>query len=297
MTQLRFALIAIALAAPRAAAQTAASTLAALAERAGIVVVARVLHVDERGEAGRRVVFATLERLRGDAGERFALEEPGATGCGRALAGLAPGAGYLLFLRRDGERILPLVLDSRAIVRLEPALRTHVAALLGAADERQRCELLAAALSSPSARVRRDAIEALSRHRGAASIGTTARRLVAAAFDAALADSSIDALAFATLAERLDAPELDVRLAAAALDLPHPGLRAALRTSLARCSTERIARACRDAGLATRPLARRRELGGALRESLTDDLRAALALDDHRVQAPTPFRAVDPFRR
>jgi hypothetical protein len=280
MTQLRFALIAIALAAPRAAAQTAASTLAALAERAGIVVVARVLHVDERGEAGRRVVFATLERLRGDAGERFALEEPGATGCGRALAGLAPGAGYLLFLRRDGERILPLVLDSRAIVRLEPALRTHVAALLGAADERQRCELLAAALSSPSARVRRDAIEALSRHRGAASIGTTARRLVAAAFD-----------------ERLDAPELDVRLAAAALDLPHPGLRAALRTSLARCSTERIARACRDAGLATRPLARRRELGGALRESLTDDLRAALALDDHRVQAPTPFRAVDPFRR
>ena len=214
MTALRHALlVALTIAVP-AAAQRGATTLAALADRADAIVVARVLFVDERGDAGRRVVFATTRALTGDVPPRLGLDEPGAAGCGRALFGLVPNAGCIAFLRRDGDTWRLFATDARALPALEPGLVAHLTDLLGARDAAARRACLVAGLSSASPRIRADAALALSVAPGTELLNVVQRESVRGALSRALDDRSEDQLVLLVLGERLADPVLDVELAA-----------------------------------------------------------------------------------
>lgn len=236
MTVLRHALlVAFALAIP-AAAQRGATTLAALADRADAVVVARVLFVDERDDAGRRVLFATTRALAGEVPPRFALDEPGAGGCGRALFGLVPNAGCVAFLRRDGDTWRLLATDARALPALEPGLVTHLTDLLGACDAAARRACLVAGLSSASPRIRADAALALAVAPGTELLSVAQRESVRGALSRALDGRGEDQFALLVLGERLADPVLAVELAALRAALvrrpeppPAPGTPPALR--------------------------------------------------------------------
>jgi hypothetical protein len=138
-------------------AQDQATTLAALATDSVHVAHARVV---SRVEDQRvRVMFRTLDVIAGEPTDTFVLHEPLGAACGRALVGLAPGAGYLVFLGDDRRLVAP---TPRAIVRPEPGLEIHVRALRAAGNDGQlRSRLLVQGLDSPSPRVRADAALAL----------------------------------------------------------------------------------------------------------------------------------------
>lgn len=176
-------------------AQELATTLDALC-RAGAPVV-RVRALWSREEAGRLEVRLTVaERLRGDCPDTLILEEPAGRACGRALQGVAAGAGYLAFLDDSGHGLA--VTSSRALVALEPGLVEHVRALLTAAGP-DHVDLLAAALEHGTRRIRDDAALALQVAQGVERASPTARRRILTALARALpsAEGRVSALCIA----------------------------------------------------------------------------------------------------
>ena len=160
-----------------ATAQTGATTLGALTDRADAIVVVRALrhHADE---GTRSVRFRVARTLFGEAPRSFTLSEPKTRACGRALHGVLPGVAHLAFLRRpkDGDPVL-VASGARALPRLAPGLEPHVADLIGSKEDGPaRAELLADSIhTARSARVVSDAAQDLAVHPSTVRLGLEQR--------------------------------------------------------------------------------------------------------------------------
>ena len=77
--------------------QSAATTLAELAQRADAIALTQVLAIRTDAETCA-VQLAVRDWLVGDGPATLELREPARRACGRALHGLLPGAGYVVFL-------------------------------------------------------------------------------------------------------------------------------------------------------------------------------------------------------
>lgn len=144
-------------------AQDAATTLGGLLQRADAVVHARYLGSTHDGER-RAARFTTLRTLAGaPSSDAFTLTEPDGRACGRALAGLIPGAAYVAFLdRRDPTAPRLASSGSRAMPVATPELVRHLLLLVEtpATDWTQH---FTAALRANDPRVRTDAALDLAR--------------------------------------------------------------------------------------------------------------------------------------
>lgn len=137
-------------------AQDQASTLSRLVDRSEVIAEVSVVAVTDPDALHHRVVFATGRRLKGEAPAVFPLTESAGNGCGQALHGMVPGMSMVAFLVWDGGGMRLTNPGSRCLPTATPVLVDHVRTLVGTKD-RERVELLCAALSSPDPRVRRDA--------------------------------------------------------------------------------------------------------------------------------------------
>ena len=145
--------------AAQVSAQTEASTLARLTRQSDAIAQLRVLQSTTTG-GQRQVVFLTRRLYKGQLPATFVLTEPAGQSCGRALRQVATGQSFLGFLRADGEGHRLTVMSSRSLVVLTPGLAAHVRDLLRSGQGNnpgEQVAVLAAALSSPVPRIRRDA--------------------------------------------------------------------------------------------------------------------------------------------
>lgn len=152
-------------------AQQQATTLWHLAARADAVVVAEAVGASDPSPEWHRVEFASVETLKGTAGERFSLLEPAGRCCGHALFAVEPGRRYVLFLERRGPTLHPLAGD-RGVETDSVELVAHVRALLSAPDATSEAGELAAGVAAAHPRIAQDAALALA---ASPALPTTAR--------------------------------------------------------------------------------------------------------------------------
>ncbi|MGA1522862.1 MAG: hypothetical protein ACO4CZ_02720 [Planctomycetota bacterium] len=196
--------LATALLAP-ASAQDAASTRGGLLQRADATAQVRFVGSTYEGEL-RAARFVTLRTIRGSApSDPFTLTEPDGRACGRALAGLIPGASYVVFLDIRGDHHDPCLASSssRALPLATPGLLQHVLELADT-PETAWTETFAAALDSIDPRVRADAALDLARRPDleSATTNATARILDALARGLQEEEAPHTALIQATLRTR-----------------------------------------------------------------------------------------------
>ncbi|MCA8942118.1 MAG: hypothetical protein KDB80_06110 [Planctomycetes bacterium] len=275
--------ISLLLVAATASAQQGASTLASLCTRADAVLRVRVLASDPHDPATVRTVLQRLETLKGDAGERvFELTEPGGRACGRALQGLLPGAGYVVFLRNDSTRGRVLVGGgSRAVVSAEPEVVAHVTALctVGAS----RLEILTSGLDSTSERVRRDAALALPTLTELPSATGPQRDRIRAEVRAALGRQDRTTIGLLTAASRLGMSELVPELVDDLVDGSHASFAAATERAVLRLDPETAGARLAARFESSNASARRRIVGMLTRLPAADarpGLRSVLACGD-----------------
>ena len=181
---------ALALAIGPIGAQDAATTLGALLQRADAVVHARYLgstHVGER----RAARFATLRTLAGSTNsEAFTPTEPDGRACGRALAGLIPGAAYVAFLDQRTPTAPRLASSgSRALPLATPELVRHLQLLIESPAE-DWTRHFAASLEAQDPRVRTDAALDLARRPDVERLPSTGRTAVLDALTRGLEDET-----------------------------------------------------------------------------------------------------------
>lgn len=219
--------------AERTPAQHQATTLASLLDRATVVAQVRVLAVDERDPLLRRVVLRGQHAIAGPLPAIVELVEPaGGPSCGRALNGLVPGQSLVAFLAAQGDAMRLVASGARGLVRVEPGLVAHLAALAAARGDRARLDLLVAALDSPCARVADDAAHTLATSAGLESASSGHRATIAAALERAVGAAHPTAPSLLVAARRLDLHEARASLLGHYLDATRPALARALRTAL-----------------------------------------------------------------
>ncbi|MBL8732164.1 MAG: hypothetical protein JNN13_07320 [Planctomycetes bacterium] len=223
----------------RAAAQDAGSTLAALAERADLVVRATVVAATDPSPQWHRMQFASVQVLKGTAAATFELLEPAGACCGRSLFALQIGDERLLFLRRTGQTLHPLG-GARGVLPAAAAVVAHVSALLAAPDAAARAAVLTAGLAADAPRVADDAAQALSTL-PQLSLGSPQRAAITTALgDAVRRGSTRTAPLVEVLARLGDDASLDACLPIY-LDTPRDDQAALLRRGLARGGTLAVA--------------------------------------------------------
>lgn len=230
----------LAAAAPRA--QEEASTLAALVARADAIASVRILASQEAGGTVRVVRARVLGAWKGEPPALLDLREPAQDGCGRALRGLFPGAGYLLFLERFEGAWRPAQGQARALEPLDAELLAHLKALLQAEGTAARTAVLAAGLGSGHARVRGDAALALAAMPMLDEHDPVLAGAVVAALGPSIDERSAAALPLLRLTQRLrSAPAIDVVLPRVLEGRAGPFAAVALQT-LAALPAELVAR-------------------------------------------------------
>ena len=183
-------------------AQDEATTLARLCDRSAAVAIVRPTTTGEVAD-GRRTVRVTVVRvLSGTPPAALDLHEPDGRSCGRALAGVAAGAGYVAFLQSQAGSWRLAATTARALPALEPALLAHVSALLADPSPKARRAELVRALASASERVRDDAAHALSCLPTLAGMTPAEREACAAALVAALPRDDSTSIALLVVASR-----------------------------------------------------------------------------------------------
>lgn len=223
----------------RAAAQDAGSTLAALAERADVVVRATVVAATDPSPQWHRMQFQTTQVLKGTAAATFELLEPAGACCGRSLFALQPGDQRLLFLRRTGQTLHPLG-GARGVLPAEAAVVAHVEALLTAADAAALADVLTHGLAADAPRVADDAAQALSTL-PQLDLGAPQRAAVAAALGDAVRRGSTRTAPLVDVVARLgDDATIDTCLPIY-LATPRDDQAALLRRGLARGGTQVLA--------------------------------------------------------
>lgn len=241
-------------------AQTGASSLSALVERADVVVQAHTSGVPSGNAAVHVFQFHTELNLKGTAAPVFQVAEPAGRCCGRALAGLAPGS-YVLFLVSSNGAWKLAVSGARSVVAADQHLVQHLEDLIAAGDPVDRVSVIASALTSSSSRVREDAALALPYMRDLQAAGADARAAIAATLRRDLAGSGPD-LGLLIAAERMSlTPVLD-DLLSSYMDGRHPHLRVAMLRAIPRIDGDEAAR----------------RVGGALPDSPLGRVRAAQLL-------------------
>ena len=239
-----FAALAAVLLAVEARAQDQATTLAALAARADVVVRAQVLAATDPSPDWHRLTFATLELLRGTLPPQFELLEPAGACCGRSLFALTVGDQRLLFLRRTGSLLHPLG-GARGVLGADAETLAATTALLGAGSDAAQKLLLLAQLGATDPRIADDAAHAL------AALPTllldrTQRQTVATALANAVEQRSPRAVALVDVAVRCADADLVDAVLPVYLHTPHADQARLLRLGLARCDaallTERLPR-------------------------------------------------------
>lgn len=170
--------------------QDAATTLGALLQRADAVVHARYLGSTHEGEQ-RAARFATLRSITGSpTSEAFTLTEPDGRACGRALAGLIPGAAYVAFLDLRTPSAPRLASSgSRALPLATPELIRHLQ-LLVESPGGSWTQHLTAALAALDPRVRTDAALDLARRPDLEQLPPPARTAVLDALTRGLEDET-----------------------------------------------------------------------------------------------------------
>lgn len=170
--------------------QDAASTIGRLVQGADAVVHARFLGSTHEGER-RAARFAVRDALAGaPIGSSFTLTEPDGRACGRALAGLIPGASYVAFLAVDGPRAVRLASSgSRALPLATADLLTHVRTLSVTPQEDWTTAMIGA-LEATDPRVRADAALDLARRPDLESVDPKGRSAILGALTHGLEDEA-----------------------------------------------------------------------------------------------------------
>lgn len=160
-----------------AVAQTGATTLGGLTDRADAVVVVRALR-NHASDGMRTVRFRVTRTLLGATPPSFSLNEPEARACGRALHGVVPGGAHLAFVRRsEGADPVLVATGARSLPRLTPGLERHVTELVRTKGEGSaRVEVLAGVLQADrSNRIAVDAVQDLAVHPDTLRLGPERR--------------------------------------------------------------------------------------------------------------------------
>jgi hypothetical protein len=279
-------LLAVVLATDLAHGQDQATTLAAMLMDAADIAQVRVLAC-RQGESFT-VVFQTVEVIAGRPPTTFELSETAGAACGRALTGIAPGGGYVVFLS-EGPRLA--FATARAVVQLEPGLLAHLRDLRAAgADTDARLSVLAAGLVAPSPRVRTDAALTLAVSPGLERADSSLRVRLRAALESALNAGDPERIRSLTavVTRTQDPTAIDAMLTRLYGPMP-PQLRDAVTATLTRVTPDVLAARVRAvADPETRARATSELLPAAVARA-----RAAVELP---VAAPH-FRSIDPSRR
>lgn len=272
--RLTIALLAAAMAAP-ATCQEQAATMAALAQRADVVVRASVTYSTLPTPTWRQVGMRTDAVLKGQVGATFTLTEPAGECCGRSLFSLQAGDERLLFLRKVGPVLHPLG-GGRGVLPATPALIAHTGALLQTETTNALGHLLAQSLASPEPRISHDAAMALAVLPNL-SLSATDRAAALAALSQSVQRGSTRAAALADVAARLgDAVAVDAVLPLY-LGATRDDQAALLRSALTRCAPALVAeRMPMHVGTARRDAVRAATLLTALPPSVGQGAMAAL---------------------
>jgi hypothetical protein len=223
----------------RLQAQDQATTLLALSQRAGSIVVATVTAATDPSPDWHRLELRVDRTLKGPAVPSVTLLEPAGACCGRSLFALAVGETRLLFLQQTGPGWHPIGGARGVLPALAPVI-AHVADLLAAATPAAQARLLARTLGDAEPRLAEDAAHALA-VLPELSLSATDRAALVQALADAVQRGQTRAASLAEAAARVaDAALLDSVLPIY-LTTPREDQSAALRRAFARCAPSLVA--------------------------------------------------------
>ncbi|MCK5942764.1 MAG: hypothetical protein KAI24_12380, partial [Planctomycetes bacterium] len=193
------------------AAQDQATTLAALAARADVVVRATVTGSVHPTADWHQLTLRSDDVWKGAAAATFTLTEPAGRCCGRSLFALGVGDQRVLFLKRTGP-LLHTLGGGRGVLPTTPELVAHVQALLQAGTTNALGQLLVQNLDHGEPRIAHDAAQALATLPNLA-LTATERSAVVSSLQHAVERGSTKTAALADVVARLgDAPMVDAVL-------------------------------------------------------------------------------------